>query len=235
MASLDSVRQKLYRAKCHRDELYRELVAYYESDPGDLFEAPGSTPRRRVYLFREKDDIPARLGLICGDSLQCLRSSLDYLVWELVEAAGNPTHGQLMFPISMKTNYFKNALTDRKRLSGIDADAAKIIDTLQPYRLADPTQSQLAMLDELTNINKHRRVILTSLAGSTLAIPESSPCVLGFMREIGEDGHTNDVPISGCITIQDGFAKDIEIINFLDVTAQFIGDKILPLFEQFFK
>jgi hypothetical protein len=86
MASLDSVRQKIFRAKHHFDELYHELTAYYESDPGDLFETEDSTAEYRKYRFREKKPIPARLALICGDALQCLRSSLDYLVWELVEA-----------------------------------------------------------------------------------------------------------------------------------------------------
>jgi hypothetical protein len=44
-----------------------------------------------VFIFRAKEPIPTRFGLIIGDSLQNLRSSLDYLVWELVLAAKNQT------------------------------------------------------------------------------------------------------------------------------------------------
>jgi hypothetical protein len=235
MASLDSVKQKFHHAKLHRDELHRELVSYFQSNPGGVFETPDSTPGHRLYEFREKDPIPARLGLICGDCLQCLRSSLDYLVWELVEAAGKPTHKQLMFPISLTPNDYKNELTKRHRLAGVDPAATSIIDTLQPYVSTNPERSPLAMLDELTNLNKHRRIILTSLAGTTIEIPKSSPCILGFVRQISQGGQVDDLPISGCVTIQDGFAKDIEIIHFLDVTAYFISQQVLPLFKKFFK
>jgi hypothetical protein len=236
MASLDSVKQKFQRAKIHRDELHRELVSYYESNPGNLFETPESTPEHRLYEFREKKPIPAHFGLICGDCLQCLRSSLDYLVWELVEAAGKPTHKQLMFPVSLIAKDYKSELTKRHRLDGVDPTAISIIDTLQPCVSDDPERSPLAMLDALTNLNKHRRIILTSLAGTIETIPESSPCIIGIIGQISSpDGQVNEFPMSGCMTIQDCLAKDIEIIHFLDMTAFFISQQILPLFKKFFK
>jgi hypothetical protein len=79
MASLDSVLQKLYRAKHHFLELEQELRAYYTAEETiQIRHVEGGLNIGNVGL------VPARFGLIAGDILQCLRSSLDYLVWELL-------------------------------------------------------------------------------------------------------------------------------------------------------
>jgi hypothetical protein len=52
--SIDSVQQKMYRAKTLYDELVRELLAYDGTNPGDLYEIPESTPANRNFVFKEK-------------------------------------------------------------------------------------------------------------------------------------------------------------------------------------
>jgi hypothetical protein len=236
MASLDSVRQKMYRAKKHFDELREELVAYYESDPGDLVETEESTPEHKQFIFREKKPIPARLALICGDGLQCLRSSLDYLVWELVEAAGKQPHRRLMFPIAMSEAAYNGDLKQRKRLDGVDPNAIALIGAFQPYLLPDPKDSDLAKFEELTNINKHRRVILTRLSSAGGELPLPFPHILGVVKNVTLEGEVlAEHPLRGFITINDGFVRDIEITNCLDTIAHFIGEEMLPRFEKFFR
>jgi hypothetical protein len=83
MASLDSVKQKLYRAKHHDLELEKELREYYAaSETVQIQSADGG------FTVGNVGSMPTRFGLIAGDMLQCMRSSLDYLVWELVLANG---------------------------------------------------------------------------------------------------------------------------------------------------
>jgi hypothetical protein len=235
MASLDSVRQKMYRAKHHFEELKAELLAYYGSNPGDLVETEGSTPKVRQYVFRERQPVPTRLPLIFGDCIQCLRSSLDYLVWELAEAAGKEPHKKLMFPIAMTEAAFKNDVARRGRLDGVDPNAIAIIDKFQPYLSTEPKQSILAIFDELTNINKHRRVVLTRLAGSGGDLPLPFPHIIGVVKNVtAEGGVISETAHRGFICIDDGFAKDIEITNCLDTIARYIGEEMLPRFEVFF-
>ncbi len=45
-----------------------------------------------------------------------------------------------------------------------------LVELFQPYRDGQPAATSLAILDELTNINKHRRLLLTEF--STLSIQE---------------------------------------------------------------
>jgi len=59
MASLDSVRQKIYRAKMHFDELLQRVVEYYESDPGKIIKTPESPADNPQYRFQEKKPVPA--------------------------------------------------------------------------------------------------------------------------------------------------------------------------------
>jgi hypothetical protein len=237
MAALDSVRQKFYRAQEHWEELNRRLVTYYGTDPGELVEIAESTPDKRLYVFKEKSPLPAHIGLICGDCLQCLRSSLDYLVWELVLASKIKLPGRNnMFPISLNEKDYKSALVKQLRLDGVDPKAITIIDSLQPYLLAKPEESPLALLDALTNLNKHRRVIFSNLAACEVEPPIPFPCLMGTMRTVLPDGEfVSERQLWGFVTIQDGAVKDIEITMFLNTLARYLEDEVLPLFEEFFE
>lgn len=236
MASIDAVRRKIYRAKEHWDELWDELTTYYNSDPGDLFPAEGSTPENPTSIFREKKPVPAKIAFVLGDALQCLRSSLDYLVWELVEAAGNTPHGKLMFPIALTLRQYEDDLDKRHRLDGVPPDAAAIIDRFQPYRSLNPKETVLGILEELTNVNKHRRMIFTGLHGTVAELPSFIPHIEGVVRYTDANGaFLEEVTVRAVLTLQEGLSKSIEVTNCVDTTARFISEQMLPLFEPFFK
>ena len=236
MASLDSVKQKIYRAKEHWDELYDEIVRYYGSDPGTLVLAEESRPGNELYIFKEKKPVPAKIALILGDALQCLRSSLDYLVWELVEAAGNTPHRQLQFPVALSEKQYRDDLVKRRRLDGVAPEAIAIIDQLQPYLQAHPKETVLGILDELTNVNKHRRVIFTGLHATKETLPSHIPCLLGVVTQVDSNGKViGEIPMQAVLTLQEGLSKSIEVTNCVDTAAKLIAQQILPLFEDFFK
>jgi hypothetical protein len=175
------------------------------------------------------------MALIFGDGLQCLRSSLDYLVWELVEAAGNAPHRKLMFPVALTLAQYEGDLK-RHRLDGVPSEAIEIIGRFQPYLQPNPKETVLGILDELTNVNKHRRVIFTGLHGLVGELPPSVPYIMGVVQNLDSKGTVlNEVPIRGVLTIQEGLSKSIEITNCIDTAARFIGEEMLPLFEKFFK
>jgi hypothetical protein len=233
MASLSKVHEKLQRATELRDEFERGILRYYESNPVGLLVV--KTPDSQLASIM-RPDVPADLALIAGDVLQCLRSSLDYLVWEL---AGESAHKQNQFPICIVESEYKNEVGKRKRLDGVPAKAAALIDAYQPYHLPEDERDSatLTMLDRLTNINKHRRVILTHLEKTThptdpLPFPHLTSDVVG----IGDDGsrrvfetHSfyiafNELPVAGQ-----------EIGTALDLFGNFIGHELLPQFQPFFE
>src|SRR5437667_236703 len=135
MALLDSVTQKIFRAAMHIQELGTELQRYFQTNPGKMVREANTPDDVAVFTFQTKGPIPARFGLIVGDCLQNLRSSLDYLIWELVLAANNQPTKDNMFPICSTADAFKDAVSKRKRLIGVHPDAIAEIDALQPYHI----------------------------------------------------------------------------------------------------
>jgi hypothetical protein len=234
MASLDSVIQKLYRAKHHYLELEEELRAYYTAE-----ETVQIRPAERGFDVGNVGAVPARFGLIAGDILQCMRSSLDYLVWELVLANGEQPGIQNAFPISWTVSNYKNEITNRKRLNGVDPGACALIDMLQPLCLpeAEREKSPLAVLDKLTNINKHRRVLLTNLKRVVIeGEPLPFPHILSDLKGTMPDGvkHTF-VTFGFYVALGESVVSGSEIGTALNLFGDYIGNEVLPLFEKFFE
>jgi len=238
MASLESVRNKHNRARSLFDEYNREVVAYYKTEPGEFYIHPDSTETHHMWAYRTREPIPPQFALIAGDFLQCLRSCLDYLVWELVLAAGNEPNKNHMFPITMKEKTFQDDLK-RGRLAGVDPAAIELIDKLQPYHLseADRERSTLAAINELTNVNKHQRILLTLFA--TQMFPELPGNVPGLTAEFRmgptADTMTVQAKLLAFIAFQDGALKGLEVSTCLSNLATYIARDVISQFSGFFK
>src|SRR5258708_22420551 len=161
MALPDSVKWKLIRAQEHLDALQTETQRYYQSNPAKVVRQAEGSPDEFIGEIVWDGPIPMSIPLVIVDFIQNLRSSLDYLVWELVLTAKNtPTHNN-MFPICTTPEAFDAQLA-RHRLDGIPADAVTEIRTLQPYHDGQDVKGNvLAMIDDFCNINKHRRLLST--------------------------------------------------------------------------
>jgi hypothetical protein len=162
MASLDSVRQKISHSEFHLNLVKSEIAEYLKANPGEFVPRASSTYDKPTFVLKPKSSIPEKIGLAVGDCLQNLRSSLDYLVWELVLEARNTPSEKNSFPICTKTKVFQDCKA--ARLAGVDPAAAALVEAFQPYHDGQPDATSLAILDKLTNINKHRRLLLTELS-----------------------------------------------------------------------
>jgi hypothetical protein len=247
--SLHSVRQKIFRVRHHFEEFQQELKTYFQTNPGAMVLAPDSSINSPTFSFQSANPIPARFGLITGDCLQNLRSSLDYLVWELVLAAGSQPSWKSMFPICSTRDAF-NAAMQRKRLEGVGPAAIAIIESLQPFQSGTVyTENILWILDELTNINKHRRILLTVL-GSVVrpeihtAQLEGEACGYAFAPERAEDPRFVAVKAFGdakvnaklhaFLVFNEGPVKDREIMTCLGAWTEYVGNTVISRFDQFF-
>jgi hypothetical protein len=230
---------KLWRAKHHYDELVTELRAYFASNPGDMVTAPNSTPENVIYVFRTKTRVPARFGLIAGDYIHNVRSTLDYLIWQLVIANGETPDRSNQFPIctgAPKTMTWDESLK-RGRLRGIDSSAIEIVRSVQPCfdTESGPAPHPLAVLEEINNENKHRRVLLTGLA--TVMTPVVKPPIghAEFQVSSMKDGETVDGErFMAFLAFRGGIVEEFEILSTLEVINNFIDTDVLSKFEQFF-
>jgi hypothetical protein len=164
---MENINLKFNWARGHFTLFNSEQAEYLKVDPCKFVAKPEITMdadgRHWVKgTFEEFIPVPQHFPLIVGDCLGNLRSTLDYLVWELVLAEGKKPTIRNQFPIAHTPEAFKDEIRG-DRLKGVHPDAVAIIDSLQPYHLAVPDESQLSILNKLVNINKHRRILLTCL------------------------------------------------------------------------
>ena len=130
-------RLKLQAAWRHRQALGEQLEAFVARD--------------------DPEPSPLHLGVIVGDFLHNLRCVLDHLVWQLVELNGVKPGDHNQFPI-FDTPAAYNEKAGRY-LRGVASDHRALIEGFQPYHLdGDPTRHYLAVLRDLSNIDKHRFV-----------------------------------------------------------------------------
>lgn len=161
---LPGYRLKLNRAQEHFDALHAAIDAVVAASPDELITKLDSQANEHVFgINGGLDPLPSVFPLIIGDCLHNLRSSLDYLVYELSgRPAGEPSR-QTAFPICDSPHaYFgtrgnPNRAASRK-VSQVDSAAAAAIERLQPYNREDgnPHGDPLWLLSELSNEDKHR-------------------------------------------------------------------------------
>jgi hypothetical protein len=89
-----------------------------------------------------------------------LRGALDYLAGVLVREEGNdPVAAKTQFPILERQRREKSGAPKPLHVKGgVSDDALKIIDAVQPYKTPEWLDHPLLFVENLSNINKHRRV-----------------------------------------------------------------------------
>lgn len=228
------------------------MEGYFKGNPGKMLRQADSPEDNPVFRFVSNGPIPARFGLIVGDALQNLRSSLDYLVWELVLAANGHPSKDNMFPICSTEELFMQQVS-RGRLAGMSPDAVAEVKSLQPYHLGqDFNKSILWALDELVNVNKHRRILLTNLMAAPVLeediftedgrvwVREGPGPVRVFDRDTQFsfpliDGKVHvDKQILAAIAFDEGHAKGMEIGFCGGYWTNYLLEILLPRFEKLF-
>jgi hypothetical protein len=162
---MTGVQLKVGRALEHLLALDEAIARYLDGDPMDIVrEIDDRFPGRVVLSLRLSDRPPVTLSTVIGDCVQNLRSSLDHLAARLVESSSGAVEqgpGGTQFPILLK----RPAVGTPTIKGGVVSGALALVDSVQPYRRRDADNHPLAVLSRLSNMDKHRTVIV-SLAQS---------------------------------------------------------------------
>jgi hypothetical protein len=170
MADLSGVLAKLDRAEEHRlefDELVEEYVA---GEPYTIYSQYDPETGWHTLRWQTLREPPLqRLALVFGDMISNLRTTLDYLVWQLVLAAGNRPGRRTGFPVVRRAKDW--AVQSRTALSGVAPQWADEIELRQPFQRPDrPSVHPLAILDHVNNLNKHRFLPVALLSVEQLGL-----------------------------------------------------------------
>lgn len=165
------VRGKLTRAAAHLN-LTARLIRQFVRDEC------GARPEHDVHAGVTNVIVrlpvpPQVISLAIGDAVHNMRAALDYLAFEIVSRNPHRPDGtpdlKTMFPICDTESGYRNQIDRVGRLRGMPDHAQLIVQRLQPYHLRlankDHTLHPLWFLNRLENVDKHRRLALTTGVG----------------------------------------------------------------------
>lgn len=150
---------KIHRAKETIDQLDRLIVAFIASDPYipvGRKNLDTTTRDVRHTLLVAGDPVPLVFSVCAGEVVHHLRSTLDHLVWQLIERNGKGHTSFHEFPVVSSSKRFRRAGVQRK-IDGLSPSAAALIESLQPYKTnpVSPNDSPLCIVHTLDIIDKH--------------------------------------------------------------------------------
>ena len=163
LSRLSGIRAKIERAKCHVRDLESRILAFRETDPYALFGDDDPKTGERVLRVRVRSQPPNDFALIAGEAVYQLRSSLDHLAWQLVEANGNAAGKWTYFPICETAAKYKAASPGQ--VKGMSPAAISMIDAIQPYQGGC---GELWKLHALSNYDKHRLLLVIAFGFGNL-------------------------------------------------------------------
>ena len=159
---LSSSRAKAERASQHLETLYQSVRASVEARaPLELITDFSEATGWMEFRGKARHGDPT-LSVLLGEFLHDLRSGLDHAVTAIVLASGAALTRQHQFPICSSPAGFRSmAGTKRKpagALAGITSGFAEI-ESFQPYHAAAGAIAAVALLQRLSNSDKHRRLV----------------------------------------------------------------------------
>jgi hypothetical protein len=137
----------------------REWKIYTARHAGGKVGAPALIGDEYVYFLGHALDPPEeQWSLVIGDCVQNFRAALDHMVWQLASQEARTKHRtRLEFPIYSDQSLFNTEAP--RTMVGVPVAGQRIVEQHQPFQLRARWQEHpLALLQELSNMDKHRRV-----------------------------------------------------------------------------
>ena len=158
-----SIEAKLSRAFEHMDELETAAQAFSRTRPVTLELDPPRDDGFQIARLRVVREPPIRLGVVAGEVVHQLRSTLDHLMTELV-LIHTGTRGETpLFPIYLSEKGFNDFVKGAQLKGVIQAKHLEMLREVQPYHdLARPgsgvVTSFLEGINAFDNADKHEVV-----------------------------------------------------------------------------
>lgn len=217
-----SIRLKIERAKEHITYLKTAIGEFRERNPyravfnGDTHKGFGT------FIVSVDEEIPPMWGVVVGEVLHLLRTSLDNAWWVM----GGRGKRRDRFPFLENPEGFEARFQGKQK--GAVKAAVDILREIESYKAGNP----LWVLAQLDNLNKHEAPILCSsrIGEFTVAVPGGGAHVAPFLESL-EEGTAFFLPVVA------GHEMDVEHqipfeITFADMEFA-KGGAVIPTLENF--
>lgn len=160
---------------------------------------------------------PPKVRRIIGETVQCLRKALDYLVYELACHDSKSTVEMTQFVIADSEEEFKKQLWHLRGLSGVHKE---MIQRFQPYKGCQWTK----LVRDLSNPDKHRTLTAVRHPISISLDPGNTAAMLAGQK----------VSVDSYASIQVAFNNGMPVMETLDQLVSDVAhtlDAFKPEFE----
>lgn len=165
-----SVQLKLDRAAHHLEALNSGIQEFFASNPYEARRDVEHGGTHHVIRWVRYTDPPPTLGLIAGEAIHNMRSSLDHMVVVLAKAGAiaagveltKAEERGLQFPITDHPQEFRKQVG--RRLKHVTTMARDFIEGRQPYQVHFSAEYPLRVVSELDNADKHRALTTAGLS-----------------------------------------------------------------------
>jgi hypothetical protein len=225
---LSNPRLRIERAGQHLTNLKRRIKAYEKANEGSVLIRVEQG--NLVSLQGMPEEPPSRIiGILLGETVQNLRTALDYLVYALAWFDTGPDpkgKRKTQFPICDWPEEF-----ERRRdtwLEGVSDDHRTAIEWLQPYK----GRKWFAHLRDISNLDKHNVIaVAAGVSGTTVApigLPDLYVKAAGGFRKPDDDSVYYKIPL--VVAFPDG-PPVVQVLEVFKSEVSAIIDAFEPEFE----
>lgn len=172
---------KIERAKKHISDLDISIRRFLDSKPYRLGAKPhpiAAIENTTLFVARI-EPVPNDVSLILGDAIHNLRSALDHLAWQLVEAGGGTPNKDTYFPICDCAEKYASAV-GKGEINRMRMGAEKVLCAVQPYNTLD---CNLWLLHHLDIVDKHRLLLTIVSSMDSFAVQIAAGQTIPFDRD----------------------------------------------------
>lgn len=166
--NLVGVHTKLRRSERRIRELADEMDRLCEEIQQNIVKEVCTDLDKQVWVYQgPTPHTPVEWSVVIGEILYNLRSALDHLVWQLVIHNGQTPGRHNEFPITEDEQRWQQEKV--RALKGVGQKHQAMIGHLQPFTGGMNLPFNVSMLraiHELSNVEKHRHLILTVMAST---------------------------------------------------------------------
>lgn len=179
MPSLFDPGLKVQWAKRHLDVLTQYVNTYQAENHYTLTTEEDSANGWFIITTKvPHNEMVFTIALIMGDFVNCLRSSLDHLAWQLAMSGGRTPTRDTCFPICERDT-IDAQVKIAKSTFGFPDEAVSVVKSLQPYKDREEfKKTHLWRLNLLWNMDKHRHIMPHSVVTGWQFKLESLPSAM---------------------------------------------------------
>lgn len=237
---------KIGSAKEHLGALEEKLRSFCTPTNAYTLTREDDIEHERHIMRMQLTKIHPEIALTVGDAIYNMRASLDQTVWNLSRIKG--IRKKTQWPVIEVWN--RDTVKSFERcVEGVPDEAFCEIKALQPYHRGDAFKGHpLWRLDEMCNLDKHRRIPAhgTAVEGVISGLTQEDYATGKVIMETTDECHIISMPISMkdkaqfnptapvAVTFGGDQSGIVETFHTIVEIYNFVAVDVLPRFDRFF-